>query len=166
MSLNSFLVSLIFSDSCTCTTAIPGRDIDFIANSFPPLGSWRESFWAIVSSMGLVTSCSTFSAVAPGHGHTARAIRTGISGSFLLGMFIQPYIPHAITAASSTHDIWRFSVKKRAVLWVPAIISLSSLWAMDGLHSLNVAAGCRLRLRGLESGSAPPFVQIGITVLC
>ena len=43
-------------------------------------------FCAAACSIGRVTSCSTCSAVAPGHWHCAEATRTGMSGSFRFGM--------------------------------------------------------------------------------
>jgi len=51
----------------------------------------EDSFWmlelsASFSSTRRVTSCSTFSALAPGQVQTASAIRMGISGSLRLGI--------------------------------------------------------------------------------
>ena len=50
------------------------------------LGGFRVEFIATTCSMGRVISCSTCSAVAPGHGHCAEATRTGMFGSFRFGM--------------------------------------------------------------------------------
>ena len=43
-------------------------------------------FCAMACSMGLVISCSTCCAVAPGHWQAATATRTGISGSLRCGI--------------------------------------------------------------------------------
>ena len=54
------------------------REIDSIFSTF------EDS--AIFCSILRVTSCSTFSADAPGHVHVATAMRTGTSGSFAFGI--------------------------------------------------------------------------------
>ena len=50
-------------------------------------GGLEMAFCVVACSIGRVTSCSTCSAVAPGHGIAPAATRTGMSGSLRLGMF-------------------------------------------------------------------------------
>ena len=89
MSLNSLRVSAPASSSWTWTKETPGSDMDLMPK-FPASGGCTRVFCAIRSSTGRVTSCSTFSALTPGHWVTATATRTGMSGSFRLGMLTYP----------------------------------------------------------------------------
>src|SRR5208283_3761450 len=63
-----------------------------------------------------VTNCSTLSAEIPGQGVMASAIRTGMSGSFRLGMLMYPNTPQARVANKATQAICRLLTKNRATL--------------------------------------------------
>src|SRR5262249_22515757 len=128
MSSNSLAVSETFLSSAIVTTATPARVVDSSLSIFEFSASWR--------STARVTRSSTFSALAPGHDTMATAARTGMSGSFRLGIVAYPKIPQRIVPTSSTQEMWRFSVKNRAVLCVLAIRSFS------GRCDMAVLAGC------------------------
>ncbi len=51
-------------------------------------GDLIKAFCAMICSTGRLTNCSTSCAVAPGHAIEATATRTGMLGSFRLGMCI------------------------------------------------------------------------------
>ncbi len=70
--------SLASARTVTSTTDTPLREVDSIFST--------SALEAIFSSILRVRSCSTFSAGAPGQGVLATATRTGISGSFRLGI--------------------------------------------------------------------------------
>ena len=126
MSLNSFCLSFTLSSSWTYTTASPGKLIERMPK-LDGLGGRMVVFCATACSIGRVTSCSTCSAVAPGHWHWAEATRTGMSGSLRLGMLWYPYQPQTKVAINKMSATCRCSVKNRAVLCVVAMISASDL---------------------------------------
>ena len=95
--------SLASARTVTCTTETPLREVDSIFST--------SLFEAIFSSILRVTSCSTFSAGAPGQGVTATATRTGISGSLRFGIRRYPKVPATSVARRRTHATWGFSVK-------------------------------------------------------
>ena len=64
-----------------------GIESDLMPKS-PPFGGRMFGFCAMLDSIGRVTNCSTCSAVAPGHCVCTDATRTGISGSFRLGICV------------------------------------------------------------------------------
>src|SRR5262249_28210374 len=95
MSSNSLAVSTrAFSSTSAYTTESPGRVVDVISET--------RMFWATRSSIFRVTSCSTRSALWPGHGVTTATWRTGMSGSFRFGIAAYAQTPHAMTPISST----------------------------------------------------------------
>ena len=109
MSSNSLPVSIRASSSTSAyTTERPGRFVEVISET--------RMFCATRSSILRVTSCSTLSALWPGHGVTTATCRTGMSGSLRLGIAAYAQIPQAMTPTSRTQDTCRFSTKKRATL--------------------------------------------------
>src|SRR5664279_1480610 len=86
----------MLSNSLTCTTEMLSWVVDSTRSTL--------LFPVMACSTFRVTSCSTLSAEIPGHGVIASAMRTGMSGSFRLGMFMYPNRPQArVATVSYTH---------------------------------------------------------------
>src|SRR5271166_2614146 len=98
----------MLSNSLTCTTEMLSWVVDSTRSTL--------LFPVMACSTFRVTSCSTLSAEIPGQGVIASAMRTGMSGSFRLGMFMYPNTPQARVANNATHAICRLWVKNRAGL--------------------------------------------------
>src|SRR5579859_384384 len=98
----------MLSKSLTCTTEMLSWVVDSTRSTL--------LFPVTACSTFRVTNCSTLSADIPGQGVMARAMRTGMSGSFRLGMFKYPNTPQARVANNATQAIWRFLTKNCATL--------------------------------------------------
>src|SRR5262245_24644814 len=109
MSSNSLLASIrAFSSTSAYTTDKPALVVDVISET--------RMFWATRSSILRVTSCSTRSALWPGHGVTTATCRTGMSGSLRFVIAAYAHTPHASTPMSRTHETGRGSTQVRATL--------------------------------------------------
>src|ERR1035441_6544652 len=98
----------MLSNSLTCTTEMLSWVVDSTRSTL--------LFPVTACSTFRVTNCSTLSAEIPGHGVIASAMRTGMSGSLRLGMFMYPNTPQARVANNATQAICRFLTKNCATL--------------------------------------------------